>query len=273
LTSKKGTTNYWLPFEEWQHELNYKQDVEENLWDSEYNRDGNGRIMNYDPDTQLPIPYAAGLIQQIPNVDTYGMLTTTKIKQVIGDIMYGATDTDNMNITLFTGTGGKREFSDALMKDASGWSLYDGALNDTITGGPRGLVYGAYFTQFRHIDGHTITVADLPILDHGGRAQVAPRHPVSNLPMTSYEMHFVDMTKYDGVNNVQLVSQKGRSLIRGIEQGMSLIKGSSYGDYKGNTMDIKLATSQDKSAIHYLKTCGVALRRNTHCFSFYCNLS
>ena len=89
-------------------------------------------------------------------------------------------------------------------------------------------------------------------------------------PLTSYEMHFVDMSTYDGELNVQLVSQKGRSLIRGIEQGMTLLKGLNYGDYSGNTMDIKLSTSQDKTSIHYLKTLGVAIRRNTHCFSLYC---
>lgn len=266
-------TKYALPFEEWQHELNFKQDVEENLWDSIYNRDINGKIMNVDPESQLPIPYGAGLIEQIPNVDTFGILSTRKFRDVVGDVMYGATDTEQMNVVIFTGTGGKREISDCLTKDAGSWSLYDGALNNTITGTPRNLTFGAYFTSYRHIDGHLLTVADLSILDHGGKAQNSPLHPISGLPLSSYEMHFVDMSKYDGENNVQLVSQKGRSLIRGIEQGMSLIKGLNYGDYKGNEMDIKLSTSQDKTAIHYLKTCGVALRRNTHCFSFYCNLS
>jgi hypothetical protein len=90
--------------------------------------------------------------------------------------------------------------------------------------------------------------------------------------MTSHEMHFVDMSTYDGENNVKLVTQKGRSLIRGIEQGMTLLSGVDYGSYKGNVMDIQLSTSQDKTAIHYLKTCGVAIRRNTHCFSLYCNI-
>ena len=70
-----------------------------------------------------------------------------------------------------------------------------------------------------------------------------------------------------------MVSQKGRTLIRGIEQGMALMKGTNYGEYNGNTMDIKLSTAQDKTAIHYLKTCGVAIRRNTHCFSLICDLS
>lgn len=266
-------TNYWLPFEEWQHEINFKQDIEENLWESTYNRNAQGVITLIDEETQLPIPMGAGLLEQIPNVDSYGILSTTKITNVIAELMYGASDTDNMNIVLFTGVGGKREFSDALMRDANKWKVYEGALNNTITGEARSLVYGAYFTQYRHIDGHVITVKELPLLDYGGRAEIAPKHPISGLPMTSYEMHFVDMSKYDGENNVQLVSQKGRGMIRGIEQGMTLLKGLSYGDYSGNDMNINLATSQDKTSIHYLKTCGIALRRNTHCLSLYCNLS
>lgn len=266
-------TNYYLPYAEFQHELNFKQDIEENLWDSRYNRDKNGVITTIDQESGLPIPMGAGVIEQIPNVDTYARLTLKKLTSVVRDVTYGATDTANMNIVLYTGTGGRQEFSDAIMTEASGWTLLQGALNNTITGNPMGLTFGAAFTQYRHIDGHTITVAPLPLLDEGGRASSAPKHPVSGLPMTSYEMHFIDMSVYDGENNVQIVTQKGRSMIRGIEQGMTLVKGMSYGDYSGNKMDIKLATAQDKTAIHYLKTCGVAIRRNTHCFSLYCTLS
>ena len=270
-TAGGGKTKLWLPFEEYQHELNFKQSVEENLWDSTYNRDASGVIRNIDPDTQLPIPMGAGLLQQIPNIDTYSTLTVNKLNKVVREVMFGATDTEAMNIVLYTGTGGKEEFSNAILAKASGWNLYDGALNNTITGGPRGLVFGAYFTQYRHVDGHTITVADLPMLDHGGRAQNAPKHPVTGLPITSYEMHFIDMSTYEGQKNVQLVSQKGRALIRGLEQGMALYKGNGYGDYNGNALS--LATSQDKTSIHFLKTCGVAIRRNTHCFSLYCDLT
>lgn len=267
------TTNYWLPFEEMQHEMAFKGDVEENLWESQYNRDSNGRITTIDEELQLPIPMGAGVFEQIPNKDSYGILGVKKLITTIREAVYGASDTDNMDIVLFTGMGGKQEFSDALMQEASGWRLYDGALNGTITGSPRGLTFGAYFTQFRHPDGHTITVKDLPYLDFGGRAQVAERHPITGYPMTSHEMHFIDMSTYDGEKNVQIVTQKGRALIRGVEQGMTLLKGLNYGDYTGNAKDVNLATSQDKTSIHYLKTCGVAIRRNTHCFSLYCDLS
>lgn len=270
---KKGdtTTKYWLPFEEWQHEIDFKQGCEEALWESDYNRDENGVIMTIDEETQLPIPYGAGLKAQIPHRDTYGTLSFRKLQDVISQVTMGAADAETMNIILYTGIGGRREFSAAMKREAGSWSLYDGALNSTITGGPRGLTFGDAFTSYRHIDGHIITVALMHYLDYGGTSQNAPRHPSSGLPMTSYEMHFVDMSVYDGENNVQLLTQKGRGLIRGIEQGMTLLKGTSYGEYNGNSMDIKLATDQDKTAIHYLKTLGVAIRRNTHCFSLYCD--
>lgn len=80
------------------------------------------------------------------------------------------------------------------------------------------------------------------------------------------------MSNYDGSRNVQMVSQKGRSMVRGVEQGMTLLKGSSYGDYKGNAADLKLATDQDKTSMHYMKTCGILIRRNSHCFKLTCDL-
>ena len=108
---------------------------------------------------------------------------------------------------------------------------------------------------------------------HAGYADKSPLHYTSGRPLSSYEMHFVDMSTYDGENNVQLVNQKGRSMVRGIEQGMTLLKGSSgdFSDYSGNGKDLVVSTSQDKSAVHFLKTLGVAIRRNTHCFSLFCD--
>ena len=263
-------SSYYLPFEEFQHEITFKEECEESLWESTYNRDVYGNIMTIDEDTQLPIPYASGVKEQIPHKDSYGVLTLKKFKSVISEVTYGAADAEKMNIMLFTGLGGKEEFSNMILNEASGWSLYDGALNGTISGGPMNLIYGAAFTQYRHIDGQVITISHLPYLDYGGSAQNSPLHPISGKPLSSYEMHFVDMSVYDGENNVQIVTQKGRALIRGIEQGMTLLKGLNYGDYNGNAMDIKLSTSQDKTSIHYLKTLGIAIRRNTHCFSLYC---
>lgn len=274
-----STTSLWLPWEEFQHEMQFKEACEEHLWWSSYNRDSQGKITTIDEETGFPIPMGAGVDDQIPNKDTYGFLTTTKLKNTIGDVLYGATDTGNMNVVLFTGIGGAREFDEAIKREANGgggWQLLTGdAATKFVTGaaGSNSLSFGAYFNTYRHIDGHTITLKLLNLLDHGSRAENSPKHPVSGYPMSSYEMYFVDMSTYDGQRNVQMVAQKGRSMIRGIEQGMTLYKGMNYGDYSGNDKMLHLATDQDKTSIHFLKTLGVSIRRNTHCLKLTCDLS
>lgn len=273
------TTSYWMPWEEYQHEMQFKEACEEHLWESIYNRDAQGNITTIDTETGYPIPMGAGVDDQIPNRDTYGILTVQKLSRTVGDVLYGGTDTGNMDIVLFTGIGGANEFDRSIKREANGaggWSLIEGGAADKfVTGKPgsNNLSYGAYFNQYRHIDGHTITVRLLNLLDYGGRAENAELHPIYGYPMTSYEMYFVDMSTYDGQRNLQMVAQKGRSMIRGIEQGMTLLKGKNYGDYSGNTKDLRLATDIDKSAVHFLKTLGISIRRNTHCFKLSCELS
>lgn len=257
--------------QEYQNEILMKEACEEYLWDSTYNRDINGQIMNICEQTGLPIPMGAGLREQIPNRDTFAQLTLRKFDSMVRDATFGHTDGENANLIIFTGTGGMEEINRVLTEASSKYSLLDGALNSTIKGNPMDLSFGHRFTSYRHIDGHTITFVKVPVFDTGARALASDPHPISGLPLTSYEMHFVDFSTYNGVRNVQIVSQKGRSMIRGIEQGMSLIKGATYGDYKGNAMDINLSTSQDKTSVHYLKTLGIVMYRNTKSFSLYCD--
>jgi len=273
LPTKGGTTKYWMPYEEYQHEMDFKEAAEENLWWSIYNRDNQGNITTIDSETGFPIPMGGGINDQIPNKDTYGRLTIKKLHDTIGDIFYGASDTENMEVVLFTGTGGFREFDDAIKRGegGGGWRLLEGNVADKfVTGTGRNLAYGAYFNKYQHVDGHVVTLKKLNLLDQGGRADNSPKHPVSGLPLSSYEMYFLDMTNYDGERNIQMVTQTGRSMIRGVEQGMTLVKGNSYGDYKGNGTDMLISTDVDKRAVHFLKTLGVCIRRNTHCFKLSC---
>lgn len=281
FNTKSGKTSYWMPFEEYQHDIQFKQACEENLWWSRYNRDENGNITTIDDETGLPIPMGAGVDDQIPNRDTYGELTAKKLSSTISSVMYGATDTGAMNIVLFTGIGGMEEFDNAIKRDIQGssssvWSvLQSGTTDKFVTGSPgsHNLSFGAYFSQYKHVDGHVVTVKHLNLLDFGGRADNSPPHPISGKPLSSYEMYFIDMSTYDGQNNVKLVHEEGRSLIRGIEQGMALYKGQNYGDYKGNSKNLQLATDQDRTSVHFMKTLGISMFRNTHCFKLSCDLS
>jgi hypothetical protein len=258
-------TNLWMPFEEWQHMMEWKQSNEEHFWWSQYNRRADGSIPLIDEDSNLPIPIGAGVDQQIPNRDTYSILTHKKLKQTVGDVMYGATDTGKMNVILYTGMGGADEFDEAIKDKASGFTQIIGDKFTTGTG--RNLRLTGFYTSFEHVDGHVVTLAKLPLLDFGSRAENSPKHPVTGRPMSSYEMYFVDQSMYDGEQNVRMVTQKGRSMIRKCVAGMS----EPGMDFNGNNQYI--ATEQDKSSVHFLAAKGICIRRANHCFKLSCNLS
>jgi hypothetical protein len=264
------TSNLWINFEQWQHMLNWKQDVEEHLWYAEYNRNENGRIVQKDHETNQPIPVCSGVLEQIPNSDTFGILTEKKLKNIVRDVLFGATGDTKRNIVLFTGTGGFDDFDTAMKAGGQnlGFSLVD--QSKFISGSPMSLTFGGYFTQYRHVDGHTITLKKLPLLDEGGRADVARKHPVSGLPITSHHMYFIDMTNYDGKRNVAIAHQKNRSMVTGVLRGMTPIKGF---EWAGNNTNINLATDQDIASIHFMCSKSIFIRRNTHCFKLECVLA
>lgn len=264
-------TNLWMNWEQWQHMLQWKQAVEENCWYSKYNRNRDGVITQLDPITGEPIPTGAGLLEQIPHVDTYSFLTAKKIKSIVRDVLFGATDGQNRNIVLYTGTGGREDFDTAMKQEALATGFTQVKGDKFIRGEGRNLILGGYFTTYEHIDGHTITLAHLPLLDEGGRALVARKHPISKLPITSHHMYFVDQSVYDGKRNVQMAHQKGRSMVTGVLRGMSPVPPSL--GWSGNNMNINLATEIDKCETHFMCSKSIFVRRNSHCFRLECTLS
>jgi hypothetical protein len=256
-------TDLWYDFEEYQHMLRWKEETEYALWYSKYNRSTDGTIALKD-DNNKPIPIGAGVIEQIPNVDTYSSLTATKIKSVVRDALYGASDAQDMNIVLFTGLGGMEEFDTAMKSEVSAGSYIKNTdPANFISGGRTSLELGGFFTSYRHIDGHTVTVRHLPLFDHGARALNSPKHPVSGLPMESYRMIFLDMSTYDGETNVSMVSRKGRELVRWAVAGASVPPGFAG----GNALR---ANDVDGASVHFMKETGIAIRRATNCLHLEC---
>lgn len=256
------STNLWYDFEEYQHMLRWKEETEYALWFSQYNRDTNG-IVHLKDDNGKPVLLGAGVIEQIPNVDSYSSLTANKLKSVVRDALYGASDAQDMNITLFTGIGGMEEFDSAMKNElAAGAYIKNTDPSSFVSGSSSALVMGGFFTSYKHIDGHTITVRHLPLLDHGARALNSDRHPVTGLPMESYRMIFLDMSTYDGEKNVQYISRKGRELVRWAVAGASVPPG-----FAGNATR---ATDVDGSSVHFMKECGIAIRRATNCLHLEC---
>jgi len=259
-------TNLFIDYAEYQFEMRWRELKEQTLWLSKYNRNAEGQITMMDQELNQPIPTGAGLMEQIPNSASYSTITEKLIRGIIGDVFRGVPDTGVMDIILYCGIGFREEFDIAMKNSSIFKQVAIGVGDKFVTSVGGNLQLGGYFTSYRHVDGHVVTLKALPLLDYGGYADVSPKHPTSGLPMSSYEAYFVDQSIYDGQPNLQMVHEKGRMQIRGLHQGMSLVKGSNYGDYKGNSNYLNLATPQDQSSVHYMATCGIQMLRDTHSF-------
>ncbi len=197
--------------------------------------------------------------------------TLKKLKNTVGDVMYGATDTGKMTVILYGGLGFLEDFDTSIKTEATSAGFVQALGNtqmNTGTVGSHDLVYGTYFGAYKHVDGHTIITKHLQILDYGARAENSPKHPITGKPLTSHTGIFVDQSTYDGIKNVQMMTQKGRSLIRGIEKGMSPVP-ESWG---GNNTTI-VSSEQDKSSMHLLSSKGININRDNHCFLLECVIS
>lgn len=252
LPTANGTSKYWMDYEEWQKMLQYKKEYETALWygKQSYNADGETQLKD---ENGQPIIIGPGLLDQIINKETYSTLTEDKLHNVVGDLFFGMTDADNMEVTLYTGTGGAREFDKAMKSnlDANTYKQY----NDRtfVTGSGRELTMDGFFTSYKHVDGHVVNVVKVPMFDHGPVAQASRKHPESGYPLESYRMVFVDQSRYDGEANLQMINKKGREMVRWAVAGSTVPRGFSGNDLR--------ATDLDGASVHFLKTCGVCLRR------------
>lgn len=272
LFDDKGrSVMYWIDFYEFQQMINWRIAKEEALWTSLYNRNAQGQITTIDPDLNQPIPMPAGAKQQIVNKMPFAEVTESLIDIAIGDVFRDTAYLDGsaMDIVMYAGEGFRMDF-DKAMKDSQLFRLVaQGVGSEFVKSKGEGLMLGGYFTSYKHRnDGRIITIKDLPFLNEGGYADVSPRHPVTGLPLSSYEAYVLDHSSYGGERNIITLYEEGRQEIRGLEQGMSLVKGSNYSDYKGNGRYLDLATEQDATSVHFLATYGLQMLKDTHTFAF-----
>jgi hypothetical protein len=213
-----------------------------------YNESG---VTNLRDENGQPIVIGPGLLEQIPNTDTYSELTAAKLKNTIGDLFYGMTDASNKQVTIFTGTGGVRDFDEALKEQLTGYRQFnDGKF---VSGSGRNLVLTGFFTTYEHVDGHQIRVVKVPLFDHGTVAQARTKHPVTGYSLESYRMVFVDQSNYDGQSNLQMINKKGREMLRWAVPGSVVPKGFGA--------SLLRASDVDGASVHFLKTSAILLRR------------
>ena len=267
LPTKGGkTTKLWMDYEEYTHMLNFKEECEMYYWYGQKTYDAKGQTQMKDENGQ-PVVVGPGLLEQIINRDTYSVMTENKLKNIIGDLFYGMTDAAKKQVTLYTGTGGAREFDEALKNHfggtANSWKV--GGENRFITGSGRSLGLTGYFTSYEHIDGHVVNVVKLPLFDHGPVAQARAKHPVTGYSLESYRMVFVDQSNYDGQNNLQMISKKGREMMRWCVAGSVVPKG--FDSTSSRASDV------DGASVHMLKTAGIVLRRFDTSLDITCTAS
>lgn len=246
------TTRFWMDYEEWQHMMNWKAEFERALMYGKQSYNENGQTPLRDENGQ-PIVIGPGLLQQVVNKDTYSVLTTDKLSNTIGDLFYGMSDAQNKQVTLYTGTGGAREFDRAMKEELGSQSYTVVDSNHFVSGTGSNLELGGYFTSYKHIDGHVIRVVKVPYFDDGPVAQTAPKHPKTGYSLESYRMLFIDQSNYDGKANLHMVNKKKRELIRWAVAGSTIPRG-----YQGNSLR---ASDIDGASVHFLKTAGILLRR------------
>jgi hypothetical protein len=147
---------------------------------------------------------------------------------------------------------------------AAGW-VKNTPENMAVTGSGRNLTLGGFFTSYQHQDGHTINIHKVALFDKGPRAMKSPRHPITTLPLESYRMIFLDDSMYDGEANINMVTRKGREMIRWAVPGATIPKG-----FSGNALR---AHDIDGADVHFMKECGVSIRRATNCLHLQCTAS
>jgi len=275
-TAGGGTTNRWINEEMRQFEVDIRQFNEEQYWTSTYNRGANGEIIMKDYDSGEPIPEGAGMMEIVKeaNYDTYGLnLTLHKIKTTVTDVFTSDSDTGKMDVVVYCGMGFGEDFDAAIRSDiaASGFEI---SLGDKMIGGSGdSLTYGSYFKQYKTINGHSITLKTMNLLDNGLMAEMDKAngnlHPRTGRPMSSHCGMFIDQSTYSSERNVRMYVQKGNKEITGIYRGMNAIPESWEVGFGGNTLTkkvINLATDEGKSSYERLFTRGVNIDNSTHCF-------
>jgi hypothetical protein len=254
---------FWTQWELFLRQLEWKEKCETDLWYSTYNKDVNGNINVEDTDSGEVVPSGAGLLEQIPNEDQYSILTTNKLERLVTDIFFNASDADAVEVEIYTGTGGMREASRAMEMASAAFTLVD---TKQIQGNAPGkLTYGAYFDTYMHRDGHKVIFKHLPMMDKGMMADVSDEHPNDTLPLESYNMYCVDNSTYDGVKNLQYVSEKGREDINFIVPGAAAVPGYDSPLFR--------STDIDASSVEWMKSQGIQVMKPTNCFKLFNELT
>lgn len=250
------TMKFWKELEAW-------------LFLSRYNRNSNGIVTDVDVNSGIPAPAPAGILEQIEAGGVYS--GTPFSKRMIRDSIM---DSFNFNYANFgkpkarevwciTGSVGASKWTDEFSKDNEFLlSLQSGESVNFANGYAE---IGTYVVNYRLLDGTVVRLLVSDMFDKGTYADSKPLG-VDGKPITSSEMIFMDMTKYDGVQNLQYVTNKDTSFLMGQETGMTAAHANATMPRAGSTVSPfnsgakPVSTGTANSTVHFLATAGIHLQ-------------
>ena len=251
----KGKT-LWMDYRKWQFMKEWQMEKEIGIWEGEYNKTDDGRITLVDKRSGNPAPRGAGVWEQIPNWDSYSVLTANKIKTVMRDVFRQNGDTTGKDIKVFGGTIAAENFDNA-MKALLGENRFQGIGDKFVTGSGSNLEFGGYFTKYRTIDGNSFTFVKSRMFDDGPRAIVADDYK-DGYTTESGKMVFIDDSTYDGESNIRMVIKKG------MENYMAKVAG--VGTQEGGSQPEWVASDYHGSSHEYMTMRNIQIMRNSNCF-------
>ncbi len=256
------TFEYYMDWELYLADLQFKAACELELWTSKYGYDENGEFIILDPETQKGITSNGGIEQQIPNTRQFADLTYKKLYEAIRDVTFNVTDANETVIDVVTGKGGGEEFDRVMKNEMKGFTLVDSKM---IQGQGMDLVYGGFFKAFRHKDGQMVNIIEHPMFDKGYLGDIEGIHPKSGLPISSHNFYILDKSVYDGEANFSYVMEEGREYTEWAVMGSIVPKGFKASDSR--------ASDRDSSSVHGMKSQGIQIMKPAGCLKLECTRS
>lgn len=256
--------NLWYEWERYLTELAWSEQKDMDLLTSKYNKDLDGVIVNYDADSTLPVTSGAGVWDQIPSSNelVYTEMTESKLRNFVSDILsitqqLDLVDKNNIVVDVLGGFVFLEEVDNALKRSTSLLTPVSNSDLYVKTYGD-GLIYGNYFTAYKHISGVILRFGHHKGFDYGAIAESAPRHPkrpsfslmsgsaiIANFGLVNVDSR---VSKSNIAGNLTYVYEEGREYIDKLVLGMAHMP-------EGDSNFI--ATDIDASARHMMCTQGV----------------
>lgn len=267
----QNLSNNWMSWFMYQFEMEWMEECEHVFWYSRFNRDmDSGQITLQDAITGRDIPTGAGILEQIPNYTTYGRLTYNLLVDWVSQALFNQQDSANKMITLYTGSGGRREIDRAIKEQGLNLTQdFGDVAHKFVEGSGRNLMLNGFFDGFYHIDGYTIKIKYNPIFDYGRRAMKSARHPETGFPTESYRMVFIDDNEYMGSDNIQYVSLEDEQWSHAVVLGttdapMDLMMAQNSGSISDTVAPVR-SSDINEGSYHRMKSGGIQIKRANSC--------